>query len=123
MDSLETKRLLLKPLTLEHEADYKKHFVNYNVVRTLSDLVPWPYPEDGVRHFIEKMVLPFQGDTKWVWGIFLKGRPGELIGAVDLWRNGKPEHRGFWLSEEYWGKGIMTEASGRVTEYAFTAWF
>ena len=53
-------------------------------------------------------------------GIYLNTNPGELIGAIDLWRDGKPEHRGFWLGEAYWNRGIMTEAITPVTEYAFT---
>lgn len=54
-----------------------------------------------------------------VWGIFLKEAPDELIGAVDLWREGKPEHRGFWLGRKYWGQGFMTEAVEPVMDYAF----
>ncbi len=38
---------------------------------------------------------------------------------MDLWRKGKPENRGFWLSRKYWGKGIMTEAVEPVMDYAF----
>jgi RimJ/RimL family protein N-acetyltransferase len=55
-----------------------------------------------------------------VWGLYRKIQPDELIGAVDLWREGKPQHRGFWLGEAYWGQGFMTEAVAPITEYAFT---
>lgn len=117
--TLKTDRLTLKPVSMEHANDYKKHFVNYNVIRTLSDQVPWPYPEDGVKNFIKDIILPVQGKTRWLWGLFLKENEKELIGAVDLWREGKPENRGFWLSEKYWGRGLMTEASSKVTDFAF----
>lgn len=52
-------------------------------------------------------------------GIFLKENPQELIGVVDLWREGRPENRGFWLSRKHWKKGIMTEAVEPVIDYAF----
>ena len=54
-----------------------------------------------------------------MWGIFEKDNPNEIIGAVHLWREGKPEHRGFWLAEPFWGKGYMTEAVTPIIEFAF----
>lgn len=115
----ETKRLILRGVTEEHVADWQKNFVDYEVVRNLSALVPWPYPDDGVISFLRNVILPNQGKDRWVWGIFLKENPQELIGVVDLWRPGKPENRGFWLARKHWKKGIMTEAVEPVIDYAF----
>jgi ribosomal-protein-alanine N-acetyltransferase len=114
-----TPRLILRELVETDALAYKKHFVDYNVVRTLTNLIPWPYPENGVLEYIRTYVLPYQGSDKWVWAITLKESPTELIGAVDLWRDGKPENRGFWLGHKYWGKGYMTEAVEPVIHYAF----
>ncbi|SHG32631.1 GNAT family N-acetyltransferase [Pedobacter caeni] len=119
--TLNTERLILKGVSIADVASYTKYFVDYDVVRYLSDEVPWPYPENGVKDHLEKVVLPQQGDGHWVWGIFLKEQPDELIGTVDLRREGKPEHRGFWLGKPFWGKGIMTEANVSVLDYAFGA--
>lgn len=115
----ETKRLILKELTLEDAPSYEKNFVDYKVIRYLSSLVPWPYPKNGVVDFIRNFILPKQGKGRWVWGIFLKENPSELIGAVDLWREGKPENRGFWLAHRFWGQGLMTEAVEPIMDYAF----
>jgi len=120
LPTFETKRLLLKEVTIEHADSYQKHFAHYEVIRHLSSAVPWPYPAGGAKSFIEELIVPNQGNDRWLWGIFLKDQPSELIGAVDLWRKGRPEHRGFWLSKDHWGKGIMTEAVLPVMEYAFT---
>lgn len=57
--------------------------------------------------------------TLELWGLFLKESPNELIGVIDLWRNGRPENRGFWLAKKHWGKGLMTEAVSPITDYAF----
>jgi RimJ/RimL family protein N-acetyltransferase len=38
---------------------------------------------------------------------------------VDLWREGKPESRGFWLGRKFWGQGLMTEAVEPVIDHAF----
>lgn len=114
-----TNRLILKPVKQEDESAYKRHFVDYEVIRYLSAAVPWPYPENGIRDFIQNYILPNQGKNQWIWGIFLKENPEELIGVIDLWRNGRPENRGFWLAKKHWGKGIMTEAVSPTTDYAF----
>ena len=117
--TFQTKRLLLKPVTIHDAPSYKKYFINYAVISQLSASVPWPYPEDGVEWFLNNVILPNQGKDRWVWGLFLKDNPDELIGVVDLWRKGVPEHRGFWLGEPFWERGYMTEAVEPITAYAF----
>lgn len=115
----ETARLFLRGVTLEDAPSYQKHFADYEVIRLLAAAVPWPFPDDGVHEFLEKVILPAQGNDRWLWGLFLKTNPDELIGAVDLWRVGRPENRGFWLGRKFWGQGLMTEAVTPVMDYAF----
>jgi ribosomal-protein-alanine N-acetyltransferase len=116
---LETKRLLLKEISLDYIESYKKYFIDYEVIRYLSGAVPWPFPEDGIESFLNSEVFPNLGKTRWDWGIFLKDNPTELIGVVDLWSNGNPENRGFWLGKQHWGNGYMTEACQVVNDFAF----
>lgn len=115
----ETSRLILKEVTMADVPAYEKYFVDYEVIRNLAAAVPWPYPKNGVEQFL-KMTLPHQGNNRWLWGIFLKSNPTELIGAVDLYREGKPENRGFWLGRPFWQQGIMTEAVTPVIDCAFS---
>lgn len=114
-----TPRLTLREIVKTDTIAYEKYFIDYNVIRTLTWLVPWPYPEGGVLEHLENQVFPKQGKDKWVWAITLKENPAELIGVVDLWREGKPENRGFWLGHKFWGKGYMTESVKPVMDYAF----
>jgi len=116
---LTTERLILRAVTLADAPSYKKHFVDYEVVKFLSAAVPWPYPEDGVEFFLNQLVLPRQGKDRWCFGIFLKSNPSELIGCVDFWREPIPENRGFWLGKKFWGQGLMSEAVKPITDYAF----
>lgn len=115
----ETERLILRGVTEADVPSYERHFIDYEVIRHLAAHVPWPYPENGVLDFIRTRILPRQGNDKWVWGVYLKEQPDELIGAVDLWREGHPEHRAFWLGRKFWGQGLMTEAVAPVMDYAF----
>lgn len=120
-DSLELhgERILLRPITTLDIPAYEKHFINYEVIRHLSDKIPWPYPENGVREWVENHILALQGKNRWIWGIFLHSDTSSLIGVIELWRPGNPENRGFWLGQAYWGRGLMTEAAVLVTDYAF----
>jgi RimJ/RimL family protein N-acetyltransferase len=95
----------------------QKNFADYEIIRHLAPIVPWPYPENGARDFLAG-VLPLQGQSRWVWALFLKTAPDEAIGIVDL-RRGEGENRGFWLARRFWSQGLMTEACDAVTDYAF----
>ena len=92
--TFETERLILKELTLEYESDYYEGFANYDVIRHLNNHVPWPYPENGVKDFLEAKVFPYQGKNLWQWGIFLKESPDKLIGSITL-RKSDVDNRGF----------------------------
>jgi ribosomal-protein-alanine N-acetyltransferase len=114
-----TSRLVLRELSIDDGPSYEKHFVDYRVIRNMSAAVPWSYPSNGVQEYIRSFVAPIQGKDRWIWGIAEKDTPNEVIGSVDLWREGKPENRGFWLGYHYWGRGYITEAVEPVMHYAF----
>lgn len=119
VSTLKTERLIRRPVTMNDVPSYSKHFVDYDVIRHLSSLVPWPYPAGGVAEYLSSVILPQQGKDRWAWGIFLASNSSELIGCIDLWRKGCPENRGFWLGKPFWGHGLMTEAAEAVTDHAF----
>ena len=114
-----TSRLYLRPVAATDVPTVQRLFADYEIIRHLSREVPWPYPEEGARDFVCKVVLPAQGRDRWVWAICPADSPGRLIGMVDLWRPGRPEHRGFWLARHYWGRGLMSEALVPLTNWAF----
>jgi RimJ/RimL family protein N-acetyltransferase len=117
--TFKTDRLILRQIC-EGDADsYQKHFIDYEVIRNLPNIVPWPYPKEGIKEFILTNILPNQGKDQWHWGIFLKENPIEMIGGIELWRDANPDNRGFWLARKFWGQGLMTEAMIPVTNYAF----
>ncbi len=114
-----TERLILKAVTEADIPAYTKYFVDYEVISNLAASIPWPYPENGVEEYIMTEVIHKQSDVEWMWGVFLKDNPDELIGAVEFWLNAHPANRGFWLGRPFWGKGIMTEAVEPITDFAF----
>ena len=119
IQSLTTKRLILRGIQLSDAPSYARHFADYEVIRTLSGTVPWPYPEKGVEDFIEQVLLPNQGKEFWAWGLFLKTSPDEMIGGLTLRIGGPKGNRGFWLGRKFWGRGLMSEAAEVTLDYAF----
>ena len=81
---IKTQRLILKSVTEHDIPSYERHFVDYEVIRHLSSIIPWPYPDNGVYEYVKNEILPKQGNNKWVWGIFQCIHPDDLIGVVDL---------------------------------------
>jgi RimJ/RimL family protein N-acetyltransferase len=89
---------------------------NRNVWRNLRDRFPHPYGEaeaDGWLAFVRdnprEVGWAIEVDGMAVGGIGLI--PGEDVHA-------RSAHIGYWLGEPYWGRGIMTAAVGRVSDYA-----
>ena len=119
LPTFETERLFIRGVRLEDAESYERNFANYEVVKQLSSIVPWPYPKGGVADFLQSQVFPHQGTTYWFWVLFFKDKRDEVIGSLDLRRDEKLGNRGFWLAEPYWRRGLMTEAVVPTTDYAF----
>jgi ribosomal-protein-alanine N-acetyltransferase len=117
--TLETPRLILRPLELADADQAQVLFPQWEVVRYLTHAVPWPYPQDGAYTFYRDVALPAveRGD-EWAWTLRLKHRPDQLIGAISLMRNEK-DNRGFWLGLPWQRQGLVSEASEVITDYWF----
>jgi len=119
MPTIETLRLLLRPLELADADAAQVLFPHWEIVRYLTSEVPWPYSPDGVQTYYREKALPamVRGDA-WHWTLRLKSSPERMIGAISLIR-GENENRGFWLGVPWQGQGLMSEACEAVTEYWF----
>jgi len=119
---LETERLILRPPRESDTPAVQRRFPHWEVVRYLHAEVPWPYPDDGAAEHWVRMSREMAAREKSHWAITLKGGDDELVGLIVLWADdGKTrDQRGFWLDPELWGRGMMTEAANRVTDYALS---
>jgi RimJ/RimL family protein N-acetyltransferase len=96
---------------LQRQAD------NFNIARFLYDRFPHPYTIADAEEFVVRH-LNRNPLTNFVISV-----NGQLAGVIEF-KTGEDIHRktatmGYWLGEDYWGNGIMTEAVNLVTKYAF----
>lgn len=116
---LETRRLLLRPLELADAPQIQLIFPHWEIVRYLSNRVPWPYPPDGALAFIRDVALPAMARNEaWNWTIRLKKIPEQIVGAIEL-HKGEVGNRGYWLVPSLHRQGLMTEAADAVTGFWF----
>ena len=119
---IETQRLILRPLALSDAAAIQRHFNNWNVIKTLATVVPWPYPDDGAESFIKRELDKIAaGEESYQWVLVLRDGDGGAIGNINFRprADGRKGNRGFWLAEPYWNQGLMTEAIAAVNDFAF----
>lgn len=117
---LTTKRLTLRPISLGDAAFIQAEFPHWEIVRYMTDAVPWPYPPDSARYFIEHMALPeMQAGERHCW-LISETETAQPIGVVDLMLSPQLfENRGFWVARSAQGKGYVTEAAAAVNDFAF----
>jgi ribosomal-protein-alanine N-acetyltransferase len=99
--------------SLVREAD------NRNIWLTVRDRFPYPYTHAHAEAWIDRVTsdmpethFAIDLDGRAVGGIGLELQEDVSRYSAEL---------GYWLGEAYWGRGIMTAAVSRFTEYAFAA--
>lgn len=118
MAIITTNTCTLRPLRVQRDkATLAKFANNPNIARFLRDRFPHPYRE---RHAIEFINAVNFDSTVEVFAIRQHRTTIGTIGLTyqeDIYRLNAEV--GFWVAEEYWGKGLATAAVGAITAYAF----
>ena len=116
--TIERTGFKLRPWHREDAVSLIKHANNPRVAINLRDGFPYPYtPQDAgiwletVNENRDNIILAIEVNGEAAGGIGLHG-------LKDVYRYNTEV--GYWLSEKYWGKGIMTDAVSVMVEHAFT---
>lgn len=116
---LETPRLLLRPLELADAPEVERIFPQWEIVRYLNAIVPWPFPPGAALAHIRDGALPaMEAGEAWHWTLRLRSAPQLLVGRIHLARS-ETNNRGFWIIPELQGQGLVTEAVVAVNDYWF----
>jgi len=90
---------------------------NQNIAKYMADVFPHPYTLEKGKNFIE---FANSNPTARIFAITINDKPIGSIGLhlqSDILR--KNAEIGYWLAEEYWGKGIVTNAIHQMVKYGF----
>ena len=110
---IKTERLNLKKIDKKDLNNLVSCLNNWNVVKWLVN-VPYPYTlNDAEKWFVKS------SKEELALNIYFKSY---LIGGVTIDKRTSNETfvLGYWLSEEYWGKGYATEACSSLISYFFS---
>ena len=92
---------------------------NKKVQDNLRDGLPYPYTEQDGKEFISAMLSADESET-FAFAITVDNM---VLGSIGIFRQGNIHRQtaelGYYIAEEYWGKGIMTEAVKQICEYVF----
>ena len=119
MPKLETKRLLLRPLTLDDSDRIEELAGEYDVAKSTIN-IPHPYPKGSACQFIESIQSAEQ-NNKIVMLVIVNKESQLLIGLINLnlsiqYRRGE---LAYWIGKPYWGNGYGTEAAKALLKYGF----
>jgi len=109
----------LRQWSISDAADIAKAINNQNVLKNLRDGIPFPYTVSDGEDFIRQN-LSAPKDSKYAWAIAVGG---QAVGSVGLFRKENIHFRtaelGYYIAEEYWGRGIVPLAVKEACDYIF----
>jgi [ribosomal protein S5]-alanine N-acetyltransferase len=93
---------------------------NYAIWRNLRDRFPHPYTRNDAREWIDHTLAE---DPPLNLAIVVND---QAVGGLGIIPGSDIHHRsaeiGYWLGENYWGRGITTEAVKAASQWAFESY-
>ncbi len=117
---LTTTRLRLRPIRRNDALRVQALCNNWDVARMLS-LVPYPNPVELVETWTGAQAAAWKSGSAYNFAIEYRAieHRESLIGVIGVARRDDGSYEiGYWLGEPWWGQGLMTEAVGRIVDFA-----
>ena len=109
----------LRKWNIEDIESVARYANNEKIACNLRDAFPYPYTLNDAKSWVESCINSSE-DNKLCLAITVGnvaiGSIGVFLGSDVYSRNAE---LGYWLAEEYWGKGIMTAAVMQICAEAF----
>lgn len=114
---LRLSRCILRPFQESDAESIAKHANNRKIWLNLRDGFPHPYTQEDAKGFIQMM-------QQRAREAFIIDVDGQAVGAIGVHPKSDVERisaeLGYWLAEDYWNRGIMSEAVRAITDYALS---
>ena len=116
--TLETERIILRPLKISDAEDIFKSWVSdpevtkyarWNTHQSVDDTIGW----------LSSMEQSIADDRSYDWGLILK-ETGEIFGSAGIFYNDECNmfEIGYVIMKKYWNKGLATEAAKAMVDFA-----
>ena len=113
-------KIQIRKWELADAKDLATALSNGKILDNLRDGLPYPYTEQDGKDFIAAMLAADENST-FAFAITLDGK---VIGSIGAFRQENIHKHtaelGYYIAEEHWGKGIMTEAVKQLCDYVFS---
>lgn len=118
--TLETPRLILRRFTMD---DAQAMYENWASDGKVTKYLTWPphLSVDVTKVVLSSWISRYEEPDYYSWAIELREGPGP-IGSISVVRSDEDVgslHVGYCIGQQYWGKGIMTEAFSAVIGFLF----
>ncbi len=109
---------LLRPFRMS-DAESLVHYANNpKIAARVRDRFPNPYTLENAQQFLTGVTRRGAYSNEFVFAIEVDGK---AVGGIGIVRGSDIERvsaeLGYWLGEEYWGRGIVTEAIRKFTPW------
>lgn len=108
----------LRNWELTDAVDLARNANNARIAENLRNTFPNPYTSGDAEQYIRYCRRPDTGALNWC--IEAEGQAAGSIGVIfkdDV--NCKCAELGYWLAEQFWGRGIMTAAVKEFSQFIF----
>ena len=113
---------ILRPWRREDAAAVAQYANNEKIARNLRDVFPYPYTLADAESFVDSC-LGADGSCQLFRAIEVEGH---AVGSIALCLGSDvycmTAELGYWLAEDFWGKGIMTRAVQQICEEGAERW-
>ena len=111
------ERCTVRPWRLDDAQSVASQANNRKIWLAVRDLFPHPYTIQDAHEFLQRAVSE-QPEMK-----FCIEMDGTAVGGIGV-HPGQDVYRrtatvGYWLGEQFWGRGVMTEVVTAVTDFCF----
>ncbi|MEL7430160.1 MAG: GNAT family N-acetyltransferase [Pseudomonadota bacterium] len=117
---LTTPDLVLRSPTLEDVPEITV-LANNRKISSMLESLPYPYYDKHAEEFILQVSRPDAGECVFAITHAETGRLMGMCGLHLVKRRFNMAHMGYWLGEDYWGRGYATQAARALVDLFFKA--